>query len=687
MKPILLAAASAAFLCLSISAAQAATTPTPAAASAPSDQPKQYGKWGVDLAARDTSVKPGDSFFDYTNGAWYKSAVIPGDQPGVSVGLDVYNLSQAQLRTVIEESARSGTTPTAKKIGDLYNGFMDEARVEQVGDAPLKADLAKVAAISDKSAMAGHMGRSLGSFGGSVFGAYVDPDAKDPTGYAFILGQAGLSLPERDYYLDAKFAKERAAYQAYVARALGMAGWADPEGAAKDILAFETEIAKASWPVADRRDADKTYNPMTVAELKAYAPGFDWDAWMAGAGAGKVAKVVLSEKTAFPKIAAVYAATPLDTLKAWEAFQTIDQASPYLPKRYVDSRFDFRGKVLTGQAENRPRWKRATTQVDASLGEAVGQEYVKRYFPPEAKAEMEKLVGNLKIAMRGRIEKLAWMAPQTKTQALEKLDKMRVRVGYPSVWRDYSGLQIDAGDLYGSIERSNAFEWAHNMGKLGKPVDQEEWYMTPQTVNAYSDGTRNVIVFPAAILQPPYFDLKADPAVNYGAIGGVIGHEITHAFDDQGRKTDAQGRLRDWWTAEDAKRFEAEAAKLGAQYDTYEVAPGFHVNGKLTMGENIADLGGVLLGLDAYHASLNGKPAPVIDGLTGDQRVMLSWAQNWRAKRHLDGEKQQVASDPHSPARFRAQAPFRNMDAWYAAWKVEPGQKLYVAPDDRVRIW
>jgi putative endopeptidase len=684
MKSILLAAASVAALSLSVSVAAAATAPEPAAASV---QVKHYGKWGIDLTARDTSVKPGDSFFSYTNGDWYKTAVIPNDQNSLSVGTDVYNLSQAQLRAVIEKDAAEHATPTAQKVGDMYNAFMDEARIEQVGDAPLKADLAKVEAISDKAGLARYMGHSMGAFGSSMFGAYVDPDAKTPTDYAFVLTQGGIGMPDRDYYLKPELAAKKAAYQAYFARALNMAGWADAEAAAKDIVALETRIAEAHWPVEQRRDSEKTYNPMTVAELKAYTPGFDWDAWMDGAGVSRVQKVVVSENTAFPKIAAIYADTPLETLKAWEAFHLIDQASPYLSKAYVDSRFQFTGTELTGQKENRPRWKRAVTLVDSSLGEAVGQEYVKAYFPPEAKAEMEKLVGNLKVAMRGRIQKLSWMSPATKAEALKKLDRMRVRVGYPNVWRNYDGLQVDRNDLYGSVGRSNAFEWAYTTGRLGKPVDQEEWYMTPQTVNAYSDGSRNVIVFPAAILQPPYFDLKADPAVNYGSIGGVIGHEITHAFDDQGRKTDAEGRLRDWWTAEDARRFEAEAAKLGAQYDAYEVSPGFHVNGKLTMGENIGDLGGVLLGLDAYHASLNGKPAPVIDGLTGDQRVMMAWAQNWRAKRHLEAEQQQVSSDPHSPSRFRAEAPFRNVDAWYAAWKVEPGQKLYVAPEDRVHIW
>ncbi|HEX8232407.1 MAG TPA: M13-type metalloendopeptidase [Caulobacteraceae bacterium] len=685
MKAIALAAASTAALLTAVPALAQGVQQTAASASA--TQPKQYGAWGVDLTARDTSAKPGDSFFDYANGAWYKTAVIPADQPSLSVGYDVFNLSQAQLRDVIETSARNPKTETAQKIAAVYNGFMDEARIEQLGDKPLQPDLARIRAVTTKEQLAELMGATQGAFGGSVFGAYVDPDAKDPTQYAFILSQAGLGLPERDYYLTEPFKEKKAAYRDYAARTLKMIGWPNAEKAADDILAMETRIAEASWPIAERRDPDKTYNPMTVAELKALAPAFPWDAWMRGAGVARVQKVVINEKSAFPKIAQIYAETPLETLKAWEALQTVDQASPYLSKRFVDNRFAFRGTALQGLEENRPRWKRATTLVDTSIGEAVGQEYVKKYFPPESKAKMEELVANLKLAMAARIKGLEWMSPATKAQALDKLDKMRVRVGYPNKWREYSGLRVDAADLYGSKQRSNAFEWAYNTGKLGKPVDQEEWYMTPQTVNAYSDGSRNVIVFPAAILQAPYFDPKADMAVNYGAIGGVIGHEISHGFDDQGRKFDAQGRLRDWWTKEDAARFEVEAAKLGAQFDAYEVAPGLHVNGKLTMGENIGDLAGLTIALDAYHASLKGRPAPVIDGLSGDQRVFLGWAQAWRAKQREDAVKQQVASDPHSPSRFRAQAPMRNIDAWYVAFNVKPGDKLYLKPEERVRIW
>ncbi len=648
---------------------------------------KRYGTWGFDLSTRDLSVKPGDSFFEYANGTWYRKAEIPPDQPSLSVGYDVFNLSQAQLRAVIEEAADSPSNPTARKIGDAYASFMDEARVEEVGDAPLKADLARVAALADKPAFAEHMGRTSGAFGGSLFGAYVDPDPKDPSSYAVILTQSGLGMPDRDYYLKDTFKAQKTAYEAYVGRALAMAGWPDAAEAARGVMAFETKVAEASWPAAERRDVEKTYNPVTIEQLETLAPAFPWRAYLRGAGVAQVSQVIVSEKSAFPTLASVFADTPLETLKAWEAFHTIDQASPYLPKRYVDSRFAFRGKSLSGIEQNRPRWKRAVTLVDSSLGEAVGQQYVAKYFPPRAKAEMETLVANLKVAMASRIRGLSWMSEETKTEALQKLDRMRVRVGYPNTWRDYDGLTIARGDLYGNVSRSNAFEWAYRTGKLGKPVDQEEWYMTPQTVNAYSDGSRNVIVFPAGILQAPLFDVKADPAVNYGGIGGVIGHEISHGFDDQGRKYDAKGQLRDWWTARDAERFEAQAARLVAQYETYEAVPGVRINGQLTLGENIADVAGLTLALDAYRASLGGRPAPVVDGISGDQRVFLGWAQAWQSKQREDAIRQQVASDPHSPARFRVEGPVRNMDSWYEAFGVKPGEKLFLKPEERARLW
>ncbi|HEX8660286.1 MAG TPA: M13-type metalloendopeptidase, partial [Brevundimonas sp.] len=432
---------------------------------------------------------------------------------------------------------------------------------------------------------------------------------------------------------------------------------------------------------------DKIYNPATLAELAASAPGFDWSAWAHGAGISHVTTLIAANNTAFPGMARVFAETPVATLQSWQAFHVVDQASPWLSSAFVDNNFNFYGKVLGGQPENRPRWKRGVAQVDSSLGEVLGREFVARHFPAESKAQMETLVANLRRAMTARIEGLDWMSPETKQQALYKMSRFGVKIGYPDEWREYDGLRLEPGDLYGNVERSAAFEWAFNVNKLGKPVNPLEWGMTPQTVNAYYNPVRNEIVFPAAILQAPFFDPNADPAVNYGGIGAVIGHEITHGFDDQGRKTDGDGVLRDWWTPEDAAKFEARAAVLGAQYAALSPLEGANVNADLTMGENIADLGGLLLALDAYHMSLNGAEAPVINGLTGDQRVFLGWAQVWRNNIRDEALRQQVQVDPHSPAQYRAAVSPRNIDAWYAAFGVQPGDEQYLAPEARARIW
>ena len=503
---------------------------------------------------------------------------------------------------------------------------------------------------------------------------------------ALWVGQGGLGLPEREYYLAEGFKPQRDAYVAFVERTLKAVGDPDPAGNAAKIMALETEIAKVSWPAADRRDLTKINNPMTLAELEAYAPGFDWNAFFAGGGLATDGRIIVQENTAIRDIAALLGKTPLDTLKAWERFHLTFQASPYLSKAFVDSRFDFL-KTLSGVSTLRPRWKRGLSLVDGSLGELVGRTYAERYFPAQAKAKMEDLVRNLKLAMADRITGNDWMAPATKTAALEKLSRMDVMVGYPDKWRDYSKLRLDAGDLYGNVKRSHAFEWAYALEDLNKPVDRQKWGMTPQTVNAYNGGLENKIVFPAGMLQAPYFSVSADDAVNYGAIGAVIGHEITHGFDDQGRKIDASGALKDWWTAEDGKRYEAKAEAFGKQYATYEAAPGLYVNPALTMGENLADLAGLQIALDAYRKSLGGKSAPAIDGLSGEQRFFLAYAQAWRAKQREDSIRQQVTSDPHSPDKWRVIGPTRNLDAWYEAFAVTPDSKYYVKPEERVRIW
>ncbi|MDO9370022.1 MAG: M13 family metallopeptidase [Sphingopyxis sp.] len=639
-----------------------------------------FGKWGVDLDARDPSVKPGDDFDKYANGGWFARTEIPSDQASAGVDYDVYNLTQRQLRAVV-----SGA-PKTSQVGGLYESFMDEAGVEALAAKPLLADIAAVAAIKDKSEMARFMGGTQGTFGSTIVGGGPYADTADPTVNVLWLGQGGLGLPERDYYLNDSFKPQRDAYRAYIARTMMMAGNTDSEKAADAIMAFETEIAKVSWAIADRRDIGKINNPMSSAELATYAPGLDWNAWFAGAGIAPQKRIIVNENTAIRDIAALYAQTPLDTIKLWQQFHVADNAAPYLSKAFVDSRFEY-SKALSGVSELRPRWKRGLTLVDGSLGELVGETYSKQYFPPSAKAKMETLVANLKLAMGDRIRGNSWMAAATKDAALAKLAKMDVMVGYPDKWRDYSALKIDPADLYGNVKRSAAFEYAYGLADLGQPVDRKKWSMNPQEVNAYNGGLENKIVFPAGILQAPYFSESVDDAVNYGAIGAVIGHEITHGFDDQGRKIDAEGAVRDWWTAEDAARFDAQAKAFGAQYATYEAAPGAFINPDLTMGENIADLAGLEVAYDAYRRSLGGKPAPVIDGLTGDQRFFLAFAQAWRDKAREDSVKQQVASDPHSPSRWRIIGPVRNVDAWYKAFSVSAGAKYYLKPEDRTRIW
>jgi putative endopeptidase len=679
----------AVFIALGGSAAMAAPpAPDQAASTAPA-----YGPWGFDLAGRDLSVKPGDDFEAYANGAFLKTLVIPPDQSRWGSFNMLRDLSDNRVHGLLEAmAAQAPAAPTTDegKVGAFYKAFMDEAAVTAKGVAPLGPDLDAICAVSSREDLARLMGRANAGFGGALFDVDVDVDVKTPTAYVVIVSQGGLGLPDRDYYLDPKFAAKKAAYQAYVAQMLGLIGWPDAAARAADVVAFETAVAQVSWARADRRDPDKTYNPTSVDALAASAPGFAWRSFLAAGRLGEVARVSVHENTAVPKIAAVYAATPLDTLKAWEAFQTVDDAAAVLPAAFVQARFDFRGKKLAGTPELKVRWKRGVDLVGSlqqGMGDAVGKVYVARYFPPSSKATMEALVENLRAAFRARIQANDWMSAPTKQAALEKLANYKIMVGYTTKWRDYAGLVIRADDLYGDAERARAANWAFTRGLLGHPVDRDLWEMTPQTVNAYNAGPKVEVVFPAAILQPPFFNPAADPAINYGGIGAVIGHEMTHGFDDEGRKMDATGHLRDWWTAEDASRFEAKATRYGAEFAAYDTGLGGSINPKLTMGENIADLGGQNLALDAYHASLGGKPAPVIDGYTGNQRVFLGWAQVWRELQRPDAERQQLVTDPHSPGRYRAITAERNIDAWYEAFDVRPGQKLYIAPDDRVRIW
>ncbi|MEH6683675.1 MAG: M13 family metallopeptidase [Qipengyuania sp.] len=640
----------------------------------------KIGDFGLDLTARDTAADPGDDFERYASGAWIDRTEIPGDRPSVG---SFYN-----LREDVTEEVNGLITqaPAGTQYGALYTSFMNEAAIERAGLAPLMRDLAQVDALSDKSAFARYMGATYGKFGGSLFGAgpYADPD--DPTMNALWMFSGGLGLPEKEYYFDAKFADQRGAYLAYLERTFRHIGEASPREAASRVMTFETYVAQLNWDAEQKRQIEKINNPMSGSELAAYAPGVDWDAFFAGHNIPPQERIIVTDNTAVKAIAALFASTDLATLKLWQKAQVTHQASPYLNQKMVESRFQYTS-ALNGTSEQRARWKRAVDTIDGSLGELVGEAYVDEYFPKIAKTRMDELVTNLKLAMGDRIGENDWMSPETKEAALDKLERMDVMVGYPEKFRDYSQLPMSPDDLYGNMIAASQFNADYEMGDLGKPVDRKKWGMNPQTVNAYNGGLENKMVFPAGILQPPFFDPWADPAVNYGAIGVVIGHEISHGFDDQGRKIDASGAIRDWWTAGDGERFEAEAKKFGAQYAAFEVVPGSFINPDLTMGENIADLAGVLVAHDAYKKSLGGEEAPVIDGLTGDQRFFLAYAQVWRAKAREDSLRNQVATDPHSPARYRTIAPLRNVDAWYEAFGITPDDAMYIAPEDRARIW
>ncbi len=648
-----------------------------------------FGAWGIDLTGMDTSIKPGDDFFGYVNGKANARMDIPADKTSNGVNEILEDLSENRSRAIVEDLAgKTGLTGDDAKIAALYNAMMDTGTVEKLDAAPLKPTLDAIAAIQTRDDMAVYMGRTSRGFGSAVFRTGIGADAKDPRINTLYVNQGGLGLPDLDYYLKDAYADKKAAYESYVAQMLTMAGYPDAAKNAHDVVAFETEIAKVSWTRIQRRDPIATYNPMQEADLNTYAPGFNWPLFFKAEGVENARQVVVSENTAFPKIAQVFAATSLDTLKAWEAFHTIDQAAPYLSKRFVDAAWEFKSHKLRGATEQRPRWKRAIGLVEGDLGMALGRDYVALYFPPESKAEVQGIVDNFRAALKARIMNVSWMSDATKAKAVEKLGMMNAKIGYPDKWKDYSKFDVKPGDLYGNVERASAFDWDFELSKLDQPVDPLEWDMTPQTVNAYYDPSKNEIVLPAAELQPPFFDPQADMAVNYGGIGAsTIGHEMTHGFDDEGRHYDGDGKLVDWWTDEDSARFDAEAKTYAAQFDTYEPLPGLHIKGDQTLGENIADLGGVLIALDAYHLALGGKDAGVIDGYDGDQRLLMGYAESWQGKIRDDTVKMLLVSDVHSPYAFRVIGPMRDVDAWYKAFNVQPGDKYYLAPEDRVRIW
>jgi len=650
-----------------------------AAESAP-----QIGRFGFDEAGMDRTAKPGDDFYRFANGTWAKTTPIPPDRSNFGLFAALDELSLQRSRDILEEAARA----PGSKIGDLYASFMDEAAADAAGAKPLAPTIDAIKGAPSKAGLAAEMGRLLRIGVNQPFPFTVGQDDKNPDVYVVQFYQGGLGLPDRDYYLqaEARMTGIRGDYEAYLARLLTLAGEPNAAARAKAVAAFETGLARAHWTRIDSRDSSKTYNPWTRADFDAKAPGFDWQAYLAAAGAEGRMSFLVAQPSAVTGMAKLFAETPLPVLKDYLIVRTLNDYAGYLSKPFVDAEFAFNETRLSGTPQNADRWKRGVILVKGLLGEELGKAYVARHFTPETKAAAEALVKNVIAAMDARLQTLSWMAPETRAKARAKLAAFTPKIGYPEKWRDYSAYEVRRGDLVGDVMRGEAFEFQRNLDKLGKPVDRTEWGMTPMEVNAYANFTFNEIVFPAAILQPPFFDPNADPAVNYGGIGAVIGHEMSHHFDDQGSKYDAAGRLTDWWTPQDVERFNALTAQLVKQYDAYEPLPGAHVQGQLTLGENIADLAGLTAAHDAYMLSLGGKPAPVIDGFTGDQRFYLGWAQVWRRNYREENLRQRLLTDPHAPSEQRA-AVVRNLDPWYAAYQVKPGEKLYLAPEARVRIW
>jgi predicted metalloendopeptidase len=666
----------------------ASAAPAPAAAPAPPAAKAAIGDFGLDLTAGKAEVKAGDDFFAHANGKWFDTYSIPEDRSSYGIFTTLDEMSQQRVREIIEQAAASHPAPGSpeQKIGDYYASFMDQAAIEANGLAPVRADLGRITAAAAKKDIATLFGAPGFQ---STFEVGLSPDLKNPNVYSIGIGQGGLGLPDRDYYLkdDPQLKEIRGKYVDYIATVLELGAVADAKGKARRIMAFETAIARVSWPIEKRRDVEAVYNPRTTEQVRKYAPGFEWQAFMDAAELGTRKAVVLGELTAIRDIAKLVGSTPLPTLKDYLTFHYLDGHAAYLPRRFDEARFGFYGVTMRGQPKQRERWKRAVDAVNGALGEQVAQVYVARYFPPESKAKMEVLVANLRAALAERIDGLTWMTPETKKRARDKLATFLPKIGYPDKWKDYSALDVKRDELIGNVKRASLWDWHRQVARLDQPVDRSEWQLMPQEINAYYNPQNNEIVFPAAILEPPFFDPNADAAVNYGAIGAVIGHEIGHGFDDQGRKFAPDGSLNDWWTEKDSAAFTERATKLVNQFSGYEALPGLKVNGASTLGENIGDLGGLNMAYHAYKLSLKGAEAPVIGGLTGDQRFFLSWAQVWRAKYRDGVMRELVLSDVHSPVYFRVNGTVRNMDAWYTAFNVQPGDKLYLKPEDRVQIW
>ena len=655
---------------------------------------------GIDLAGIDKSVQPGDDFDAYANGAWKQATEIPADRASLSTGFYVFEKAEKRLSDLVQglDKTNPAAGSDARKIADYYAAWMDEAGIEARGLAPLQPKLDGIAAIADKAALSRWLGGSMRAdtdplnatnfYTENLFGLFVAQGLEDPSKNVGYLMQGGLGMPDREYYLaaDKDMAANRAAYQKYIAAILKQAGDADADKQAKAIFDLEMKIAKAHANVIDSQDIHKANNPWALADYAKNAPGIDWTAFFDAATLSGQQILFAWQPDAIKKLSALVAGEPLQAWKEYLRFHAINHSAGLLPKAYADLSFGFYGTQLNGTSKQRDRWKRAIGATDGALGDAIGQLYVKQYFPASSKAKVEDMVNNILATFRDGVDKLEWMTPETKKTAKAKAETMLVGVGYPDSWRDYSSLEVKRDDPLGNALRAEEAEYRHQTGKLGKAPDKKEWWMTPQTVNAVQLPLQNAMNFPAAILEAPFFDAKADDAANYGSIGAVIGHEVSHGFDNLGSEFDAEGRLRNWWTKDDAAHFKAATDKLVAQYDAYEALPGLHLSGKQTLGENIADVAGLQAAYTAYHKSLGGKQAPVIDGLSGDERFFLAFAQAWRAKQRDAALRAQVIGDGHAPARWRALT-VRNIDAWYQTFKVPEGAKLYLKPEERVKIW
>ncbi|ORA34421.1 M13 family metallopeptidase [Mycobacterium aquaticum] len=651
-------------------------------------------KSGIDLSHVDAQARPQDDLFGHVNGRWLADYDIPADRATDGAFRSLYDRAEEQIRDLITQAAQSGAAngTDEQRIGDLYASFMDEQTIAERGLAPLLDELASIDAATTPDELAGVLGALQRTGVGGGAGVYIDTDSKDSTRYLLHVSQSGIGLPDESYYRDDQHAAILAAYPAHIARMFSLVYGGDQTETAARIVALETKLAAAHWDVVKRRDADLTYNLRAFADLPVDSPGFDWSVWVRGLGTTPeaVAELVVRQPDYLTAFAALWSSEDLEDWKAWARWRVIHSRAGLLTDDLVAEDFAFYGRTLSGTEQIRDRWKRAVSVVESLMGDSLGKLYVQRHFPPEAKARMDELVANLREAYRVSITNLDWMTPETRAKALDKLDKFTPKIGYPARWRDYSELVIVRDDLYGNYRRGNLINSDRELAKLGGPVDRDEWFMTPQTVNAYYNPGMNEIVFPAAILQPPFFDADADDAANYGGIGAVIGHEIGHGFDDQGAKYDGDGNLVDWWTDADRAEFGLRTKALIEQYETFTpraLDASHHVNGAFTVGENIGDLGGLSIALLAYELSLKGEEPPVIDGLTGVQRVYFGWAQVWRTKSRDAEAIRRLAVDPHSPPEFRCNGVVRNIDSFYKAFDVTDTDELYLDPAQRVRIW